>query len=249
MLHPEKNVDNMGLFDDAIFGSENHLGTFGTETMKVAKWDTAWIKEDELSFESEICKYVPNGGEVVCGEQYLQCEDSKSTIETLRSMKITYLNRAYDLKLLDIWKKWKCDISGPWQFRSLYDYIANHLGYRFWVKDVRISAYGRDKKELTVNISIENVGFANFYQEAEVYLKQVNELGQSKILTIESDTREWNSGSVQNISTNIRAESCRLYLFMRRKSDKRIIYLANNSDSEEEVLLGEIIYPIQSVAK
>ena len=56
-LHPEDcgrlelTRDHCGLFDDGIFGSESHLGTFGEERRETAGWESAWQTQDELEFE------------------------------------------------------------------------------------------------------------------------------------------------------------------------------------------------------
>lgn len=242
LLHPNGERDNMGLFDDAIFGSENHLGTFGTLTRGSAAWDAPWCKADELDFENELCKTVPNGGEAICGEQYLALENPQSTVETLRKMHITYLNKEYDKKLLRIWKEWNWNGQDVWQNSSLYEYIESHLGYRFLVKDVSIVASEEDNSHLIMNIYIENVGFANCYEEAEVVLEQVNGQKQSKITVIDTDIRNWNSGMIQQITAEIQAEKSELFLFIRRKVDSKALYLANHSGVDAKVLLGQVIY-------
>ena len=55
----------MGLFDDGILGSETDLGTFGVEPGSEAGWGSPWSTEDELIFEEQLCRYVPQGGEVL----------------------------------------------------------------------------------------------------------------------------------------------------------------------------------------
>ena len=240
MLHPDNEKDQMGLFDDAIFGSENHLGTFGNAARDSVSWDSLWCKEDELSFEEELCQLVPNGGEAICGEQYLSGENPCNTVDTLRKMHITYLNKEYDKKLLGIWKEWKWEGPGVWNGCSLYDYIESHLGYRFWVKDVVISAYEHKTNELKLEISIENVGFANFYEEAEVVIEQVDELGYRIEAAINVNVCNWKSGSTTKLFVYISMKTSNLYLYMRRTMDKKPVYFGNNTETDGRVLLGQI---------
>ena len=242
MLHMNQETDNMGLFDDAIFGSENHLGTFGSLPRDSVSWDSLWSKKDELNFEDELCKRVPNGGEVICGEQYLSVENPQSTVETLRKMHITYLNKEYDKKLLGIWKEWKWDGSGVWQGSSLYDYIENHLGYRFLVKNVEIIASDKNAKELELTITVENVGFACFYDEVEVILEQVNDQGRKVESVLKLREINGLNGITKKLITSILMETCKLYLSMRRAKDKRVMYLANHMQTDGKILLGEIIH-------
>ncbi len=244
MLHPDNEKDQMGLFDDAIFGSENHLGTFGNAARDSVSWDSLWCKEDEFSFEEELCQLVPNGGEAICGEQYLSGENPRSTVDTLRKMHITYLNKEYDKKLLGIWKEWKWEDSGVWSDGSLYDYIESHLGYRFIVKDVVISAYEHKTNEVKLEISIENVGFANFYEEAEVVLEWVDDAGNSQSQILCCDVRTWHVETVQRLFQWIPAGKHTLYLYAKRKKDAKIIWFANEAEPNGRVCLGKICFAL-----
>lgn len=246
LLHPDSCgrrqsvYDRMGLFDDAIFGSENHLGTFGTANREAAGWEGAWRRTDELDFEEQLCRCVPNGGEAICGEQYLQEGTAQGTVDTLRRMHVTYLNRAYDEKILSLWKQWSWEEAGVWQNVSVYDYIGGHLGYRFWVKDVAVALGEAAEKKAVIGITIENVGFGNLYHESEVFLEWVDTAGVQHLQKLECDIRTWNSGSTQTIFGEVELTECRLYLSARRKQDGRRIYFANHTDGNGRVLLGQI---------
>lgn len=242
MLHPDNEKDNMGLFDDAIFGSENHLGTFGNKPRNTVSWDALWAKTDELLFEEELCQTVPNGGEAICGEQYLAMENPCSTVETLRKMHITYLNKEYDKKLLGIWKEWKWEASDAWQGCNLYDYIGSHLGYRFLVKDAGILSFDKNAKELKLEISVENVGFAPAYEEAEVILEQWTDFENQNVFTLDTDIRSWASDRIQKILVKIPAQEGKLFLCARWKKNLRELRFANYADKENRVLLGELIH-------
>lgn len=240
LLHPDNIKDNMGLFDDAIFGSENHLGTFGVHPKENAAWDALWCKTDELAFEEELCKKVPNGGEALCGEQYLSNETPGSTVETLRKMHITYLNKEYDKSLLGIWKSWKWEGPGVWNGRNLYDYIESHLGYRFLVKDVELLQKSGSKEEGILDISIVNVGFANCYEEVEVLIEQIDENRNCKEWILDIDVRDWDSGITYHITSKIPIVVSEVYLSARRKRDLSSFFFANYVAKEEKVLLGYI---------
>lgn len=246
ILHPESCgmvellYDKMGLFDDAIFGSENHLGTFGEKTKEAAGWDGHWNKEDELHFEEQLCRYVPNGGEAICGEQYPEQGNASDTVATLRKMHITYLNKTYDENILRLWKKWNWEEAGVWQNMSLYDYIGRHLGYRFVIRDTEITLAEFSTKNVVVNITVENVGFANLYQEAEVLLEWMDNAGGQYSKKIECDMRSWECGSSQTICCEMELVECRLYLSAKRKADGRRIYFGNQTGKGGRVLLGQI---------
>ena len=246
LLHPDNcgkkqmTYDTMGLFDDAIFGSESHLGTFGTDARNNTSWENLWAREDELQFEQQLCAHVPNGGEAILGEQYAGGMDPTGTVDVLKKMHITYLNRYYDERILNLWKEWKWNEAGSWQGKSLYDYIGCHLGYRFWVKDVSVSLTSRKERMFLVNITIENTGFANLYEEAELFFEWGHGKSERYLKKLDCDMRQWNSGTVQTVSFKVPASDCEIYLSARRKKDGRKIYFANKVTNKYRVLLGSI---------
>ena len=76
----------------------------------------------------------------------------------LRTLRLTYLNRAYDRKLLDRWEK-----------EGLLDVVGVHLGYRFVLRKAElIKSFGSRKRRLC--LEIENSGFGGLFQEAELFL-------------------------------------------------------------------------------
>lgn len=98
-------------------------------------------------------------------------------MDDLRKMHVTYLNSMHDQKLLDQWKAQTMKWNGS--MISVYDYIGLHLGYRFIVRDASWTAAVKTaqggglrkpfmgKKEKFLEVTVENSGFANLYEEAE----------------------------------------------------------------------------------
>lgn len=247
MLHPEECgkarpvADTTGLFDDAIFGSDSHMGTFGTEPETVAAWDSLWSRQDELEFEDGLCRQVPNGGEAVCGEKYAEKFTVAGTNQILQQMHVTYLNQAYDEKILSLWKLWTWEEDGIWQGSSFYDYVGAHLGYRFCIRAVSVTLLDREERA-RVTVIIENTGYANCYQEAEVLLSWEEEQGGGGQKILPVDVRTWNSKTIQKISGSVELKNCRLYLSIRRKADGRTLSFANRNMDKEEAARDEKIY-------
>ena len=245
LLHPEEcgkeqvNRDRMGLFDDAIFGSESHMGTFGSEPKGNVPWDGIWSRQDELAFEEWLCLRVPNGGEAVCGENYAGNFTTSATAEVLRQMHVTYLNQAYDENILKQWKAMMWEEGGLWQNCNFYDYLGRHLGYRFCIREVSVTQCEKTKG-LCVDIKIENTGFANCYQEAELLLEWVDTDGRSGVQQLSCDIRTLDSGTVQTVTGSPETVNCELFLSLRRKSDGRTMYFANRADAMGRVCLGKI---------
>ena len=145
MLHPDGNLDSyikMGLFDDGIFGSDTHLGTFGRETAAEAGWGRAWRMEEELDFEEKLCVTAPQGGEALYEEGQAEKRSLAGTVERLKKMRISYLNCVYDRRILELWQHMTWEEKGPWNGVNGFDYIGRHLGYRFCVRSAKMTDTG-----------------------------------------------------------------------------------------------------------
>lgn len=244
----------LSLFDDAMFASGNHLGTFGTLTRENG-WGEAWNREEELTFEEELCKTVPNGGEAVFGEEMREQLTSALVENTLRRMHVTYLNKVYDSGILDLWKQWKYEGAEEWKGKSLYDYIGAHLGYRLVIRDVKLQVLrtGGGRLEITV----ENTGFASLYQETEFWLQgreqemsfDSGEMKQDKpqdglqwLLQAEGRNQGtvWGSKEIRILSCKIPLMSLELWIWGKRKADGRCVRFANGCDGSGSTRIGEL---------
>lgn len=237
MLHPDKKKDSMGLFDDAIFGSPSHLGTFDNETGNALDWNAAWRKREELDFEDDLCRTVPNGGEVICGPHYIQCETSGSTIGTLRKMHITYLNRQYDMKLLELWRERNCNEGDLWKDSTLYDFITAHLGYRFLLQDVSMKADKKGERNL-LKITVKNAGFAPIYRETKGVVIYQDTDGNEQIISTEYDLRALGSGEKETLMAILPLGAGKLYF--RIPYGENCIFTGNKSMEDGRVYLGEV---------
>lgn len=224
--------DNMGLFDDGIFGSATHLGTFDEEGRKDQVWGEPWRREQELEFEKELCRQAPNGGEAVYDSGYIRTLTPERVVGELKKMQITYLNKAHDTTILDIWKEWKYPGRGGWTGKSVFDYVGAHLGYRFFVRDVRVSQAKCVSGEYRIEVEIENTGFGGFYQEAEIYVEYADRYGAQSTVILEERMKGWKSGEIRRLSCVAEAGEGQMALAARRKQDGRKIRFANQSDEK-----------------
>lgn len=230
--------DNMGLFDDGIFGSASHLGTFAEGEDGKQAWDEPWNREQELEFERELCRQAPNGGEVVYGDDYAKALSTEKIIEDLRKMQITYLNKVHDTRLLNIWKERHYPGQGVWNGKSVYDYVGAHMGYRFLIRDVNVIRVKGEKGKYRITVEIENTGFAGFYQEAEICLEYADRYGMRSKVVLEDQMKGFRSGERRKLSCVM--ENCcgEMFLTAIRRKDKVRIRFANRSDDEGKVMLG-----------
>lgn len=139
------------LYNDAILSSEDDMCTY-------AGGRTVWA-----DYQDEVCTYAVCGGEAIHDNPL---NDYDNAVKELANMHVTYLNRQYDMAVLDKWRS-----------NNGYDYIGTHLGYRFVVTD---TAAGRDAEEETggktqagggsiyINVRIANRGFACVYDRVRL---------------------------------------------------------------------------------
>lgn len=238
---------NMGLFDDGIFGSDTHLGTFGEKTAAEVGWGAAWSVEEELTFEEKLCQYVPQGGEVLYEEKIAEERSLDATVDRLRRMRISYLNRVHDPRILELWKRMTWRQKGPWEGMSGFDYIGRHLGYRFCVRNASVT-FVRGKRgtptQCLWEISIENIGFSPCYQKAKVWLEWKDKQEQTCIKELFLELSRILPGEVKTgMCTTVPAEG-EVRLFAARKQDGRAICFANDQEGGRGVLLGRLVPPL-----
>ncbi len=223
----------VGLFVDGLFGSETHLGTFGVEADPAVR-ERAWLPEKELAYLNTDCARMPNGGETVLGEWV----PTEQVIQTLESMHLTYLNRGYDARLLNLWKQ-----AAFRDGQNLYDYVGSHLGYRFVLKNVRLKT---GKGKLTIVLSGENNGFGNLLRESQVWLNVFQNGDICFRRRLDADPRQWDSKKEFICKLPLPGHSVprnssrpyELYVTMRKR-DGEIIRFAN-APMEDMVFLGSV---------
>ena len=238
MLHcsPPGPGTTVGLYNDAVFGSDTDLGTFAVADSPATGWEDLWSVQRELAFEKELSAFVPQCGEAVLGEEY-QNYTLEDTAKRFCKMGMTYLNGVYDENILRMWKAWIWNGRNIWRGVSGYDYIGRHLGYRFCVR----SAAARLRADFCdLTLTVQNVGFSGFYQETEVRLILMDRDGRKREYLTDWDIREWKSG--QTISRKWRIPYCegKLWLSARRKWDSETIRFANDSTKQGWGPVGEL---------
>lgn len=230
-------IAKTGLYNDGILASETDLGTFGNQSGEEAGWEQPWLPLEELDFEERLCRYAPQGGEVVYGEM-----TEKMSLEQiagrLSRMNLSYLNRDHDQRVFEIWKKLRWEKEDVWQEMNGFDYIGRHLGYRFVVRQAILKP---KRKEMKLQLEIENIGFARMYEEAELLLEYEDPNGNTEIWKIETDVRNWNPGERVCLSQSLISGAGKYFLSMRRCHDGRRVYFANRQGEKGHLLLGEVI--------
>lgn len=184
----------LGLFNDGMLGTANDTGTYGDTPASADAYRSAWVREDELNFQNELCNFVPNGGEVVLDNPF---NDLSHAISDLSRMHVSYLNSEHDLAVLNKWKdSVYTDETSIFDGISGYDYMARHLGYRYVVRNTSL-----DQAQL--NIELENVGFSVAYRRLDPEITLVSPDGEVFSFPLSDDSRFWTPGSTAELSVSL----------------------------------------------
>jgi len=185
-------VRRLSLFNDGIMGNEGDFGTYGVHSKTETGSFGLWNREEELDFQEELCKYVPNGGEVIVDNPWNDFANAK---ETLARMHISYLNIDYDQNVLNKWAKSMVSDPGCFYGMDGLSYVERHLGYRLLMKDVSMRRnYWSDKLSITINL--QNVGFAPIYKKQDVSISVRNKVTEEiTVYPVDADVRELTGGT------------------------------------------------------
>lgn len=171
------------------------MGTYGSLSRSAS---TSFMDKlnryDEVLFQTQLCRYVPNGGEVLNASAL---NDFKPALRTLAAMRISYLNSNYDRSVLD---KWARGFSGMGAFRKLSDlqYIEAHLGYRYEMLKREVIVEGT---RCYVKCSVANRGFSPCYRPMNVHFVLCGERGNILLeQQVDTDVRAWLPDSAVQLS-------------------------------------------------
>ena len=166
-------LPRIGLYNDGIMGNIGDLGSYSSSDIQDTDPMAYWSREKELEFQSNLCRFVPNGGEVVLDNPL---NDFENAVATLKKMHISYLNYDYDKAVLDKWAAVTVE-KGVYQGMDGLTYIQRHLGYRILINDVK-TAYHPQHGHMIVDAELKNVGFAPLYEEKNIVLQVLDKNNQ-----------------------------------------------------------------------
>lgn len=151
----------LGLFNDGILSSTSDCGTY-----------TEGKRGQELEFQDNLCLSVPNGGEAIIENPL---NDINNAVKDLRKMHVSYLNSMYDASVLDKWKSSAYNGDGIFNECNGYEYIEKHLGYRYIINSSSLEFEPYSDETATLNISLENMGFAPCYYPPDYTITCINQ--------------------------------------------------------------------------
>lgn len=225
----------VGLFNDGYLGSHSDLGTFENREIEVS-----WLENQAL--------HTLYGGEVV-GTRGSEANDKINTAEYMSREAFrthtTYLNSEYDEDVIEAWKKETYNGEDElYKGKEGYLYIANHLGYRFVLRNSNISQV--DNNNINLKLDIENVGFANLVNSKKVSVILESDSEKYELMS-NLDPTTWNSKDISKLNLtitvpdNFEKTEYKVYLRISKygnylnDNNYQCIRLANNNIWNEEI--------------
>lgn len=230
----------LGLYNDGMLGSVYDLGTYDDTPLKdPSDFEEKGTREEELDFQSALCQYVPNGGEVTVDNPY---NDLDNAVRDLRKMHVSYLNIAHDAAVINKWKGTVYKGDDIFSNCTGFDYINAHLGYRYVLKESSVEFHQLDNANAKLYLTIENTGFAPAYRQFDVTLTATRENDQ-KVFTIDQtiDNRKIGGTDTVTFQTDLDVRSMgkgtySISLQMTDPSTGQTIHFANSGSEDKDLL-------------
>ena len=183
---PDSRAARVGMYDDGYMGSDSDLGTYSNRAA-----ETAWLGRQALT----SCF----GGEFSGNLEFAQKYDTylpENAIPEMYRTHLTYINsnifglydnykfgREYDVPDAD---------NSAYYGQTVRKFIRDHLGYRFVLRDAKLSKETEQGGNLQIALKIENTGFANpvHKQNAEILLEKD---GNYYRTDVDLDSQKWYS--------------------------------------------------------
>ncbi len=246
----------LGLFNDGMLGSVFDYGTYDDTPLLAlsqsedissspADYSEKGTRKEEILFQDRLCRYVPNGGEVIVDNP---CNDLGNAISDLSAMHVSYLNQEHDEAVLNKWKHTSLGTSSQdsaYSGCNGYDYIAAHLGYRYVIRQASLSYSPWKNPAAKLSLTLENTGFAPAYRRFQTTLLLKNkETKEETEISLDFDNRTLLSEASTILSISLPVKeleqgSYELYFSMTDPASTQKILLANE-DASESIFLGRL---------
>lgn len=165
------DTSRIGMHNDGLLGSDTDLGTY-------------LDRAAELDWCADNLTGRINGGEMPYVSDYTEISN---TAEEFQKLSLTYLNAFYNEDVLKSWE------TQTYQGENARIYIEKHLGYRYYIKSIKIPKYLSPwKKSIPIQITINNSGFADVKASFQPYLV-INQNSDVTYITLEEYKTDKNS--------------------------------------------------------
>ena len=143
-------------------------------------------------------RYTFDGGETCSLTTFSACTNA---VNTMKKFHFNYLNADYNQ-----------DVTANWQSNGCLDEVKRKLGYRFELLNANITSG-------TLTLNLQNVGFANVFNERKAYLVYRNMAsGAESSFELPTNVRLWNAGTtsrvIQTLNTSLPNGTYQLFLHL-----------------------------------
>ncbi len=220
------------LFNDGMLGNESDYGTYRPENVVGEDPLQRRYPQEELDFQKELCRTVPNGGEVINDNPY---NDFANAVTGLKDRRVTYLNRDYDQAVMNKWKASVWEGDDCFQGMEGYNYIERHLGYRLFITDTSLK-HNQKKNYVEVTVGLKNVGFAPMYRvpRMKVILYSKKD-GQLPPVDMSCDIRKL-AGAEE--AEAVQTASARISLDELERGDYEVYFRIEDPDTGQPILMA-----------
>lgn len=228
-LENDPLAKRLGLFNDGMLGSESDCGTYRIQELADGK---RVERQEELAFQEELCRMVPNGGEVICDNPY---NDFDNAVMDMATMHITYLNDEYDKNVLEKWKRAVVKEEGCFKGMDGLSYVKCRLGYRLFIEDASFE-HELFASHMTIKIRMKNAGFAPVYKEPEMRLLLYNsEMDEFQLYEMQGNLCELVGGNELEKFLDVKAD---INVSRLKKGRYEIYFLLVDPDTNSHILLA-----------
>lgn len=193
----QKNKNRIGLYNDGYMGSDSDLGTYANREI-----ETSWLAEQTMT------SYY--GGEFSGNIDFAKKYDTylpENAIPEMYKTHLSYINGNIFQLYKDYTFSEQYDVSGvdnsAYYGQTVFSFIRDHLGYRYVLRDSKITPETTQGGEVQVNFSVENTGFANQIPAAQSYIL-IEKDGEFAYAEADIDSRNWLSRTTNEETVNFK---------------------------------------------
>ena len=166
------NLARTGFHNDCFLSSDDDVGTYQFEPSRAAG----------ITYIGGETRFTPFGGETCGLHEYGECKNAITEMELLHC---SWLNRDYHRRVLSRWIDQGC-----------MDEIKRRMGYRFVLRNARLTKKVRAGGRLRLSLTLDNVGFSSPFNPRIVELILCNNKnGKKRITPVSVDPRFWFPGN------------------------------------------------------
>ena len=214
-LSKDHRAYRIGMYNDGYLGTDADYGT----------WGSGLTRAQGVKFLKSQGDRAPYGGEMAhTTVEFLAQNNSPiytdGFIKELYDSHLTYLRNLVsnstglqpELERLILDERY--DFEGMPDYSeyygsSLHKFMLDHMGYRFVLRDARLTASVKRGDVFRLTGKVENTGFANLYGKLKSEVLLINEEGEKIYVPVDVDPHAWRSctTSTYDVSVTIPADA------------------------------------------